>query len=480
MKNATDCQNGRSVEQMDLLFDPVFMVDQTNYQVKERNEVADALRRINLRASYLALFSSLWHTGTPCFDMPGSNTDNDDNRSFLRYCQWNGLEIPCSDIFSSFPTDQGMCCAFNMKAAEDIFIGETYSMIIQNLQELHKSTFFNQDKASYKNGKLRTEPGKNKGLTIILDGHSDIVSASSVTSDTNGYIGLISKSGSFSQTLLGSFDIRPGHNNLVAISAKIINSDSSLMTMDSVSRNCYFEWENSFLKIHKNYTQSNCVFECNLFYALDMIKVKYNSSSGCIPWYFPSPDESPIICDPWQAAEMLKIMSDAPDKKCQHCLPNCVTTIFKTRVTAVPFRNCSMINIGNNTFCNIYNPSKLKLNMLSDLFSSNLIQRFHILPYYFKRSFATNYRKFGSSYVNGDVFESANYPYNAFNKDIAKVQVYFDSATQEKIQRSSRMNWTDFFSNIGGIYGLFLGMGLISLAEIVWVIFRILFVLEEN
>ena len=473
------CKKDRAVEQVDLLFDPVFKVDQTNYQVKERNEIADALRRINLRASYLALFSSLWHTGTPCFDLKGITFVNGYGRSLLKYCQWKGLEIPCSAIFSSFPTDQGMCCSFNMKNAEDIFIGKTYSRVIKNLQALEKFMSFVQPGTSFKDGKPKTEPGKSKGLTVILDAHSDLISASSVTMDTQGFAGMVSKSGTFSKKSLGSFDIRPGHNNLVAISAQLINSDTSLIAMDSISRNCYFERENSFMKIHKNYSQSNCIFECNLFYAMDLMKVKYNLSIDCVPWYFPSPDESPIICDPWQAVEMLKIMSDVPDKKCQHCLPNCLTTIFKTRVTAVPFRNCSMINIGNNSFCNIYNPSKLKLNMLSDLLSSNLIQRFHILPYYFKRSFTTNYRKYGSFYVNGDVFESTNYPYNAFNKDIAKVQIYFDSATVEKIQRSTRMTWTDFFSNVGGIFGLVLGMGLISLAEILWVIIRMLFVLDR-
>ena len=481
IKSLPSCIKGRAVEQVDLLFDPAFKEDQTNYQVKERNEVNDALNRLDFKASYQALFTSLWHTGIPCFNIQGTNNGND--WSLLRYCQWKDHEIPCSAIFSSFPTDQGMCCSFNMKAAEDIYIGETYSRIIQNLQDIEKSKLPNQGKdqakPNFKNGEPTTEPGKSKGLTVILDAHSDLVSASSVTLDTLGYVGLISKSGSFSQTSLGSFDIKPGHNNLVAISGRVINSDSSLTTMDSVSRNCYFDWENILMKMHKNYTQSNCIFECNFFYAMDLMKVKYNSSIDCVPWYFPSPGESPIICDPWHAAELYTMMSNIPDKKCQHCLPNCLETIFKTRVTAVPLRNCSLINIGNNSFCNMYNPSKMNMNMLNDLLLFNLIHRFKSLPYYFDQRFSSNYRKYGKFLVKGDVFESTNYPYNVFNKDIAKVQVFFDSATVVKIQRSSTMTWIDFFSNIGGIFGLVLGMGMVSLVEIFWVIMRILFVLDN-
>ena len=111
--------------------------------------------------------------------------------------------------------------------------------------------------------------------------------------------------------------------------------------------------------------------------------------------------------------------------------------------------------------------------MLSDLVVFNIYNRFGTLPYYVNIMFSSSQRKYGSSLKHGDVFESTNYPYSAFNKDIAKVQLYFDSATMMGIQRSSTMTSTDFFSNVGGIFGLVLGMGLISLAELLWVIIHI-------
>jgi hypothetical protein len=42
------------------------------------------------------------------------------------------------------------------------------------------------------------------------------------------------------------------------------------------------------------------------------------------------------------------------------------------------------------------------------------------------------------------------------------------------------MTWIDFFSNIGGIYGLVLGMGIISFVELFWLFLRIIFVLETG
>jgi hypothetical protein len=474
------CHPNGNVEQVDLLFDPVFQEDQKNYQVRAQNDIYDILIKLNSTASFLSLFSSLWHTRTPCFDLKGITAQNDREQSLLKYCEWKGLEIPCSDIFTSFPTDQGMCCSFNMGAAENIFIASTYLRVIQNLQDIDKTMAFNSMNNQYARkgitkSQLKIEPGKSKGLTVILDAHSDFYSSTSFSSDTQGFTGQISKSGSFPQRSMGSFDINPGHNNLVTISATIINSDDSLKNMDPIHiRKCYFEWENSFMKLFKNYTQTNCLLECKLFNATYMMKQKYNSSyNDCLPWNFPSPDVNPFICDPWQTVEINELMSKTPYEECQKCIPDCVSTIFKSKVTAVPLRNCSLINIGNNTFCNAFNPSRIKPNMLSDLVVFNIYNRFRTLPYYVSRMFSSSQRKYGSSLKHGDVFESTNYPYSAFNKDIAKVQLYFDSATMMGIQRSSTMTSTDFFSNVGGIFGLVLGMGLISLAELLWIIIHI-------
>ncbi len=111
--------------------------------------------------------------------------------------------------------------------------------------------------------------------------------------------------------------------------------------------------------------------------------------------------------------------------------------------------------------------------MLSDLVVFNIYNRFGTLPYYVNIMFSSSQRKYGSSLNHGDVFESTNYPYSAIAKNIAKVQLYFDSATMMKIQRSFTMTSIDNFSNVGGIFGLVIGMGLISLAELLWVIIHI-------
>ncbi len=73
-----------------------------------------------------------------------------------------------------------------------------------------------------------------------------------------------------------------------------------------------------------------------------------------------------------------------------------------------------------------------------------------------------------SHLINGDVFGSLNTDYEAYEKDFAKVEIFFKSATATKIFREPTMTWIDFFANLGGLFGLVLGLGIIFVFEFVW------------
>ncbi len=68
----------------------------------------------------------------------------DRENSILKQCKWKGVEIPCSAIFKKFPTDQGLCCSFNMKAADEIFHAGTYSQNMIDLQVSFSSMLNNR------------------------------------------------------------------------------------------------------------------------------------------------------------------------------------------------------------------------------------------------------------------------------------------------------------------------------------------------
>jgi hypothetical protein len=362
-----------------------------------------------------------------------------------------------------------------MQRAEDIFIGNTYSKIIQDLQTYDKKISFDGGKLPshyIENGEPKAQPGKTSGLTVVLDAHSDLISVGSVEIDTYGFFGLLQPSGSFPTKIFGLFDIKPGHKNNIAISATVVNSDPELYNLAQTDRNCLFNNENEMLKLYKNYTQSNCFFECFLHFAQSVIKQKYNMLQHCIPWYLPTSEEHPKICNPWEAVEFVKIMSNVPQNKCQHCLPDCTLTIYKTLVTAVPLRTCSLPCLKTTPFCNISTSTESTTTMIGNLVSSNFQMRFGKTPENTKKTIKTSNRNLGSSIVNGHYFGPGDSGYDAFSRDIAEVKIFFKTATAVEIERQPVMTWIDFFSNIGGLLGLVLGIGIVTLMELIWLSYQ--------
>jgi hypothetical protein len=56
-----------------------------------------------------------------------------------------------------------------------------------------------------------SEFGKQKGLVLMLDAHSDVLSPGSVDNDFEGFTGLISPQNTFPMMGYNGFRIKPGH-----------------------------------------------------------------------------------------------------------------------------------------------------------------------------------------------------------------------------------------------------------------------------
>lgn len=171
-----------------------------------------------------------------------------------------------------------MCCTFNMNDPKDIFSGQSFAQIIKDLEASDRAGAFTSSelpKSYVANGEPKVLPGQNKGLFLLLDAHADAFSASSVASDTEGFIALVHPKGSFPFTTLDGIKITPGHLNLIALSGTSLAADDSIRSIAPADRNCYFPDETDLLSINKVYTQSNCVFECSMAYAQQrMLQVK--------------------------------------------------------------------------------------------------------------------------------------------------------------------------------------------------------------
>ncbi len=61
------------------------------------------------------------------------------------------------------------------------------------------------------NSEPTSEVGKKKGLVVLLDAHSDILSPGSVDSDFEGFTGLVDLTNSFPLVGTNGFEIKPGN-----------------------------------------------------------------------------------------------------------------------------------------------------------------------------------------------------------------------------------------------------------------------------
>ena len=442
----------------------------------KKAEMVYLLKWLDQSAAYQSIFKTVWYSSLPCFDIRNITAYSNGASSLLQYCEWKGIPISCSAIFTTFPTDQGMCCSFNMKAADEIYVKSAYRDMLQTMQTSDKkASFLSSTIPTYyvENEEPKTIPSRNKGLVLMLDAHSDWLAPSSKDADFIGLSAFVQSSGSFPLMSQEGLKIKSGYNNITTLTSSIVIADDSIRSLDKQARNCLFPEENAGLKIHKKYTYLNCKFECKLFYTQSVVAKKYNKT--CQPWFFPFSSDSISICDPWQTFDFLQIMkNEIPNNLCSQCFPDCGFTTYNPTITVEPFDTCNANNIGVSRFCSINLrqtlPMQMRLfNQIRNEFYNTSSSKLVNVPDYIM-PLKSSIRNYGYNVFK----KSPNTTYDAFDRDIAMVQILFQKSTAIVMGSRLTMTWIDYFSAVGGLLGLVLGMGFVSFVELFWLGMRMI------
>ena len=327
-------------------------------------------------------------------------------------------------------------------------------------------------------------PGKNKGLVLLLNAHSDWQSAGSVESDFTGFVVFIGSNNSFPLMSQQGIDIKPGFTNIISINSLKLDADEDMKILNKTERNCLFPEETQDLKIHKEYSYLNCKFECFFFYTQSEVYKKHNST--CQPWYFPTADDFITVCDPWESYDFFQIMSnDIPDDLCPQCLPDCRVTNYYPTINSIPFETCDYRNLGVSPFCKYYQkiPKPMNAKLTGQIEKEIINARSRIYVYTTHGYVPLQPSFFDMTNVQRrypDVLKSYSRNYSwlipnsdAFEKDIAMVNIIYQKSTAVLMGSQNRMTWIDYFSAVGGLLGLVLGMGFFSVFELIWLCLRI-------
>jgi hypothetical protein len=127
-------------------------------------------------------------------------------------------------------------------------------------------------------------------------------------------------------------------------------------------------------------------------------------------------------------------------------------------VTVEPFEACDLRNIGVSRFCTI--TSKKPLPM-TEKFATQIYN-----AYANKTAFGRyNYIPMVNSerYYYDNLFGFEPITYNAFDNDIAMVQIIFQKSTAVLMGSQLAMTWIDTLATVGGLLGLVLGKAITKL-----------------
>ena len=454
-----------------------------------KKSLSDARKRYNNLFGGLdldsKLFEILWYTQLPCFDISGITSNVSDDTALLKRCYWKGKQMSCSTMFKMQPTDRGMCCSFNMEAAEKVYKKSRYTESLKKLQTRDKELSFqyvNEEQLELE--QIKPEAGLDEGLTVILDAHRELISSGTVFDNFRGFVAKVNPKNEFPITSKGSVLIKPGEMTTVSIGVASVEADNT--TIDSIwsyaptKRDCYFEDEFP-LKIHKKYSKQNCFLECSLKYVSNIVTEKGANFTTCIPWFYPIEDGLGMkMCDPWETEAFQKLMRTGLRTKCNHCLPDCEGSIFEAKVTSASFQRCDHTNLGASPFCDL-ETIDLNPTIWAEEARNSFAEAVGTIPDYLlmdpnNKTIHSNkrYRQANEVERENFVFQGQDPTYNAFEKDIAMVKFYFEKSGVVQFQRKASNNWSNFMSQVGGNAGLGVGFSFISAMEIIyWITIRL-------
>ena len=496
-----------NIKNLDVSLDPT----KTQERQKRINE---SVRRydkefgsLDMEKSYTALFELLWYSQMPCFDVKDLTSKAKDELSFLKKCYWKNTPISCNAIFNQRPTDQGICCSFNMKKADKILKESRYTEAIRQRQSRdaafafetkHPPSWYMANEEPY------PQAGRNKGLTLIIDGHSNKVSSGTVKENFDGFITLVEDNNKFPLLSLTHLIARPGYESNIKVDAIMLQSHDEIRRYKPERRHCYFPDEYQ-LKTHRNYSQFNCILECKKEFASrclstcnepgqdchceNMEHFKGNTkevNGSCLPWFYPMSDGTvQKMCNPWNTQKFLQIIEkQIPKTHCNHCLSDCTTTKYKTSIAYAGFRTCDRTNLGGTSILCALVEEPLNPAPWMTLAQDEFKKANQTVPWYLNTNLSKiSNHDFFLRFPNqrpkiADKRRESNLvflselegqqTYDAFKKDIGIVNIFFGEDKILKYVSRNRMSNLDFLSQIGGSLGLSMGVSIISVIEIIY------------
>ncbi len=162
-------ENQLSNDSYQIFMDPILTNEKENIVAAYQSKYLEMFSRLNFKAGFETLFRMLWYSTLPCFDVYGVTSEEPFEKGIIKACYWKGRPVSCAAIFSPIPTDQGMCCAFNMESLDAIYNGKAYVDLATEMQASDKrSAFMDSDLPAWWDEDTSSQPGSQDLLENFL------------------------------------------------------------------------------------------------------------------------------------------------------------------------------------------------------------------------------------------------------------------------------------------------------------------------
>ncbi len=326
-----------------------------------------------------------------------------------------GLGVKNCAAFGPILTDRGVCYAMNAPATNELFSDSSY---VDSFCEAF--------------GNFSSYSPDHKGLVryLVLDAATSMNPKLDRIIYPNFFVSVLPFAEPF-DTRSTAVEVRAGFVTSLKVTPRVIESSENMRYSEAETRDCLFENEGE-LKLLDSYSHSGCLFECSL----DIAKAK----CGCLPWNYPrSDDDLTMLCDLFGNKCFENTLSRMdPPLVCSQCKKDCEKVTYTVHESAYPVGDamqfCALNTLGIKTL------KEVKESHIQTIFPNRYLDCSEILT-----------------------------------SEMAIVRVEFAGRTAQVLYQDVSSTLQGRVAAIGGTLGLFSGMSIIGLVDLVVFVFTALY-----
>ncbi|GAB0099479.1 pickpocket protein 28 [Sergentomyia squamirostris] len=337
----------------------------------------------------------------------------------LFFCKWRNTPDTCEDLFTDILTEEGFCYTFNAlnsseiyreSALHDDFVFHTHNKTSEHWTLEDGYT----PEASLTPFPVRVlGAGARAGLFILLRLYEydlDYICRGPV----QGFKILLHTPGEIPQVSKQYFRVPLNQEVVVSVKPNMITTSDGLRDYSPNRRQCFFNHER-YLRYFKIYTQQNCELECLSNFT--------RSKCGCVKFSMPRDPDTPIC-----GAANIGCYNEAEDQLLQREIKEGLQD--------------SKLNVKGQTQCNCL-PACTSIAYDAEISQADF-----------------DWESLFIAYKN---------PLDEFpGVQLARLSIFFKETQFITSKRSELYGPTDFLANCGGLLGLFMGVSLLSIVEIIY------------